>query len=130
MAFFGSRVENRDVIPVDRERGLWVFVSSEQQPDRDFHTEQEAREYLGDDSDGARIVHEAPEGLTNGDGSQAEWWVVRYPRLFTVRTVNLADAPSVVDDPEPLGGFQGHKTRDEAYAVAKAHAAAYVPPQH
>ena len=97
MEHWGSRVESRDVIPVDPPR-LWVFVSSEI--------------FGGAESGG--------------------------PRRFKVRTVNL-DVPdgwqekhpgetwrSVVDTPDALNPeWEGYKTRDEAYAVAKAHAEAW-----
>lgn len=137
MDYWNSVVEHRDVIPVDPPR-IWVFVSSERQDDRDFPTEQEALDFLGEDPKGAKIFHEAPQGETNGDGSQAEWWVVRFPRRWKVRTVNL-DAPdgwqerhpgetwrSVVDTPERLNPHpEGYASRDEAFAVASEHALAW-----
>lgn len=126
MRYFNSRVESRDVIPVDRERGLWVFVSSEQMDDDTFPTEREARDYAGDDFAGT-VFHDAPAGLKNGDGSQAEWWVVRHPRVYRVRTVNTGEGDrSCIETPDSLNnGGEHHTTRESAWAVATAHAQAW-----
>jgi len=125
MRWWNSRVESRDVIPVDRERGLWVFVSSEQMDDQTFPTEREARDYVGEDTD-VRVFFEAPAGVTNGDGSQASWWVVRFPRVYSVRTVNTGDGRSCIETPDTLNnGGDKHADRASAWAAARVHAHAW-----
>lgn len=124
MAHWNRVVEHRDVIAVDPPR-LWVFVSSEREDDRGFPAEQEANDFLADAPEGSKVFLDAPEGETNGDGSPVQWWVVRFPRRWKVRTVNT-DMQNAVETPDRLNPhWEGYASRDEAFQVASEHALAF-----